>query len=72
MRKKGEKHPNSKLTTSVVRSMRRMYWCNNMMQREIAAIFNTTQPTVSEVVNYKYWVHISDDFRPDEIVRRDP
>lgn len=70
MRKCGEKHPNSKLTSTNIKAMRRMYWVNNSMQKELALMFNISQATVSEIVNYKYWVTVSDNFRPEEI-RRD-
>ena len=69
MRKRGEEHPNRTLTEKTVQRIRRMYWCNNMLQRELAAIFNVKQPTISDVVNYKQWAHVEDDFRADEIRR---
>ena len=71
MRKMREQHPNSKLTSSSVKAMRRMYWCNHIMQKDLALMFEISQATVSEIVNYKYWVTVPDDFRPEEVTRQE-
>jgi predicted XRE-type DNA-binding protein len=69
MRKSGEDHPNARLTTRLVQSIRKMYYCNNMMQKEIGGLYNLPQPTISDVVTYKSWAHVPDTFRADEITR---
>lgn len=70
MRKCGETHPNSKLTSTNVKAMRRMYWVNNLMQKDLALMFNISQATVSDIVNYKYWVTVPDSFHASEVNRK--
>ena len=54
---KGELNPQSRYTEKDILQMREMYK-KGMKQKEIALIFNTTQPIISNIINRKYWKHI--------------
>ena len=53
----GEQNRNSKLTEAAVLNMRALY-ANGMRQVELAAWFEVTQATVSQIVRRKTWAHI--------------
>ena len=53
--KSGEQCYNSKLTKSVVATIREMYLTNDYTQKELGKIFNVPQSSISGIVNYKRW-----------------
>ncbi len=54
---RGEKNPNAKLTDRAVLSIRRL-WRNGHTQECLAAKYETTQTTVSQIVLRRTWKHI--------------
>ena len=52
---RGEASGNAKLTAKQVRSIRRMWACGKMLQREIAARFGVGQQQVCRIVNGLRW-----------------
>jgi predicted XRE-type DNA-binding protein len=53
----GEKHHNAKLNKTQVRVIRRLLESKTMTQKEIAAIFDVKQVTVSKIKGRKTWQH---------------
>jgi predicted XRE-type DNA-binding protein len=54
---RGERNANAKLTEAVVREMRQLY-ASGMKQDALAARFNISQMTVSDVIRRRTWRHI--------------
>jgi hypothetical protein len=54
----GEKNPSSKLTADDVREIRRLRQ-TGMTQPQLAAQFKVIQQTISSILNYKIWKHIT-------------
>jgi len=55
---KGETNGYSKLTEYQVRRIRELSLGDDLRQREIAALFNINQTTVSDIVLWKRWTHL--------------
>ena len=71
MRKRGEEHHKTRLKEGAIQAIRKLYWVNNAPQKQLAEQFGTTQTTISEIVNYKYWSHVPDVFDAAEIIRKE-
>ena len=56
----GEEHPLHKLTEIEVRTIRALARDGAMSQRQIARLYNVTQPVVSDIVNRKLWGWLHD------------
>jgi len=56
----GELNPNSRLTITEVREVRRLA-SEGLMQRTIATQLNMSRTTVSEIVRRKRWGHLTDE-----------
>jgi len=52
---KGEKHPNSKLTTSDVLHMRKLYFEDKKTQKEIGKLFGVCRRHAGDVINGVTW-----------------
>lgn len=59
----GEIHPQSKLTESEVKEIRRLYREGGLSQQALADRFGLNQNTVWKVVNRKTWGHVPDESR---------
>jgi hypothetical protein len=57
IRAKGAAHGNARFTEDDVREMRRLHR-SGMSQVQIAKRFNTHQPVVGRIVNFKAWSHV--------------
>ena len=53
--KKGEKHPNCKLTEEQVTKIKILLLEGNLTQQEIADMFGVSQMTISKIKNKKVW-----------------
>jgi len=56
--RKGEKVPNSKLTSDQVREIRRRYPLGGISQRKLAKEFGITQSTLRAILTRKWWKHV--------------
>jgi hypothetical protein len=57
---KGERHWHAKLTDDNVREIRRLYWKEGWLQKDIAAKFGVVHQIISAIVNRTDWAHITD------------
>jgi hypothetical protein len=55
----GEMHYNSKLTKKEVLKIRKLYKDDNILQRELAKMFNVSRYNINAIVNYRTWKHIN-------------
>ncbi len=57
--KRGEKHPQAKLTDDDVRNMRILYETKGIRQVDLAAQFGIKQATVSKILLRQSWSHVA-------------
>lgn len=55
---KGSKHGRAKLTEKDVLVIRGLYEKGNILQNELAQMFNVSIATISLIINSKHWKHI--------------
>lgn len=56
---KGSKHSQAKLTEDIVRSIRADYSSGKYLQRELAEKHDVCGPTVSNIIRWKTWTHVT-------------
>ena len=56
---RGEEHGLARLTEEDVREIRRLYVEDRLSQVKIGKIYNVSQPTISDIVNYRNWRHVA-------------
>lgn len=56
---RGEANPRARLTSSEIREIRRMYESGQANQTQLAAMFDTPQTNVSNIVRRKAWAHVT-------------
>jgi predicted XRE-type DNA-binding protein len=55
---RGVDNNKSKLSEEDVLKIRKMYGENNITQRELAKLFNVSQPNIKEIVKFRTWKHL--------------
>jgi len=55
--KRGEKHPNHKLTEREVKLIR-TYSGGGFTQKELAEMFEVSRPTISAIITRRSWRHV--------------
>jgi hypothetical protein len=55
---RGVENNKSKLSEEDVLKIRKMYGENNITQRELAKLFNVSQPNIKEIVKFRTWKHL--------------
>lgn len=58
---KGEHHFHAKLTAADVAEVRRIYALRNISQRDLAAMYGVSRPTISAIVVGRNWADVDDN-----------
>jgi len=58
MRKRGSKHPKSKLIEKDINRIRSMWFKDRIMQKAIARIFNVSTGSIQAILYGKTWRHV--------------
>ena len=66
MIRRGDKHPNAKLTTDKVYAILVWYWDDDLSQAEIARKLGVAECTVWNVINGVSWKHITNERSTNE------
>lgn len=61
--RKGERHHNCKLTESDVLEIRRLYYVERLIAKEIAVKFSITYATVRLIVSNLIWTHVAHNYK---------
>lgn len=57
--RKGENHPNAKLTEDIVRAIRTRYAAGGVFQKTLAAEYGVSVTKIATIVSYQSWKHLS-------------